>query len=75
MNRGILDLTFFFTVNLVSNQDEWELFRLFGCSLVQEFRDPGLDVIEGLHREGLYLFIGDIVDKYAAVSATVEGSS
>ena len=49
-DTGFFDLSFVLTVDLVANQNEGEFFRFLGSSLVEEFGDPGFDVIEGLIR-------------------------
>ena len=46
----LLDITFLLAVDLIAHQDEGELFGFLGRPLVEEFSDPGLDVVEGLPR-------------------------
>jgi hypothetical protein len=75
LHGGVLDLALVLTIDLVADEDEREFLRLLGGALVEELRDPGLDVIEGLLRMCNYAFVGDIVDKDAAIGAPVEGSS
>ena len=53
-------------VDLVSEDDEWEVVRVVGASLDEEFISPVFKVVEGFR--GV-----DIVDEDAAVCSSVEG--
>lgn len=48
LDRRFLDLPLLLAIDLVSDEDEWELLGLLGRTLIQELRDPGLDIVEGL---------------------------
>lgn len=48
LNRGFFNLAFVLAIDLVSDENEGELFRFFGCALIEELSDPGLNVIKGL---------------------------
>lgn len=48
LDRRFLDLSLLLAIDLVPDEDEWELLRFLGCALIEELSDPGLDVIEGL---------------------------
>jgi hypothetical protein len=75
LDRWVLHLALLLAVDLVSDQDEGELLRLLRRSLVQEFSDPGLNVVKWLNRPWSYSLVGDVVDQHAAISPSVEGSS
>lgn len=48
LHLSLLYLPLIFPVDLVSHQNERELLRLLGRSLVEELRYPRLDVVERL---------------------------
>lgn len=48
LDRRFLDLSLLLAIDLVPDEDEWELLGFLGCALIEELSDPGLDVIEGL---------------------------
>lgn len=51
LNAGIFNFPFFFAIDFVADQNKWELFRLLGSSLIEEFGDPGFNIFEGLARD------------------------
>lgn len=50
-----LHFSLLLTVDLIAHQNKWEFLRLFWGSLVEELRDPGLDVVERLNERLLTL--------------------
>ena len=48
LDRRFLNLSLLLTIDLVSDENEWELLRFFGRTLTEELGDPTLDIVEGL---------------------------
>lgn len=48
LNTGLIHLTVFLSVDFVADQNEWEFFWLFWCSLIQKFSDPRLNIVKRL---------------------------
>lgn len=48
LDGRFLDFSLLLAIDLVPDEDEWELLGFLGRALIKELSDPGLDVVEGL---------------------------